>query len=267
MAAEQPVLVFGDDGSPGADVAWLWVNNQPWSGWRVDVVHAALPPVGPPLPPERSRLHETTADNGRRLLGESAGLRHLTAEADPREVLGGMTDVSLMVVGARGRGLFKALRLGSTSDWLLQCPPAPLLIVRSGGPVGTVVACVDGSVHARKAVAALAGLPLVVGCRVIVLSVGRAGGELPSDVAEAAESLSQAGAEVEILDRSPDPLEPFYDVRNLILDVAADTGADLLVFGTRGLSGWQSLGVGSIASALARHAPMSVLMAHADTGD
>lgn len=263
MVADQPVLVFGDDGSAGADVAWLWVNNQPWPGWRVDVVHATLPPVGPPLPPERSHLHEAASDEGRKFLGESAGVRHLTAEADPREVLGGMTDASLMVVGARGRGLFKALRLGSTSDWLLQCPPAPLVIVRSGGPVRTVVACVDGSVHARKAVATLASLPLIKGAKVIVLSVGPAGGDLPDDAAKSAQTLRDAGAAVEILDRTPDPLEPFYDVRNMILDVAADTGADLLVFGTRGLSGWKSLGVGSIASALARHAPMSVLMAHA----
>lgn len=265
MVADQPVLVFGDDGSAGADVAWLWVNNQPWPGWQVDVVHATMPPVGPPLPPERSHLHEATADDGRKFLGEAAGVRHLTAEADPREVLGGMTDAALLVVGARGRGLFKALRLGSTSDWLLQCPPAPMVIVRSGGPVRTVVACVDGSVHARKAVAALAALPLISGAKVIVLSVGPAGGELPQDAAASATALRAAGADVEILDRSPDPLEPFYDVRNMILDVAADAGADLLVFGTRGLSGWKSLGVGSIASALARHAPMSVLMAHAGT--
>ena len=263
MTADQPVLVFGDDGSTGADVAWLWVNNQPWPGWRVDVVHTTQPPVGPPLPPERSELHEAHPADGRRLLGDSTSVRYLTAEADPREVLGGMTDASVMVVGARGRGLFKALRLGSTSDWLLQCPPAPLVIVRSGSPVRTVVACVDGSVHAREAVRALAGLPLISGCKVIVLSVGPAGGELPAAVAESAETLKSAGAEVEILDRSPDPLEPFYDVRNMILDVAADNGADLLVFGTRGLSGWKSLGVGSIASALARHAPMSVLIAHA----
>lgn len=263
MVTGQPQLVFGDDGSPGADVAWLWVNNQPWAGWQVDVVHATLPPVGPPLPAERAQLHESASDDGREFLGEAAGVRHLTAEADPREVLGSMTDASLMVVGARGRGLFKALRLGSTSDWLLQCPPAPLVIVRSGGPVRTVVACVDGSVHARKAVSALAALPLIDGAKVIVLSVGPAGGELPEEVVEAAQSLRSAGADVEILDRSPDPLEPFYDVRNMILDVAADSGADLLVFGTRGLSGWKSLGVGSIASALARHAPMSVLMAHA----
>jgi len=122
--------------------------------------------------------------------------------------------------------------------------------------------CIDGSTHAHRAAATLASLPLVAGLKVVVLSVGRAGGELPEDVGVSARRLRDAGAEVEILDRTPDPLEPFYDVRNMVLDVAADTGADLLVFGTRGLSTWKSLGVGSIASALARHAPMSVLMAH-----
>lgn len=263
MAADQPVLVFGDDGSKGSDVAWLWVNNQPWPGWRLDIVHATLPPVGAPPPPARAELHEADTDDGRKFLGDSVDVRHLTAQADPREVLGGLAGVSLMVVGARGRGLFKALRLGSTSDWLLQCPPSPLVIVRAGGPVRTVVACVDGSIHARRAVTALAALPLIAGAKVIVLSVGPAGGVLSDDVMKSAEDLRSAGAQVEIMDRSPDPLEPFYDVRNMILDVAADCQADLLVFGTRGLSGWRSLGVGSIASALARHAPMSVLMAHA----
>ena len=32
MASETPRLVFGDDGSPSADVAWLWVNDHPWPG-------------------------------------------------------------------------------------------------------------------------------------------------------------------------------------------------------------------------------------------
>lgn len=262
MSAESPLLVFGDDGSSGADVAWLWVNNQPWEGWRIDVVHASPPPVGPPPPPERSAVHEVHPADGRTLMGGDAPVRYLAAEADPRAVLGAMDQADLMVVGARGRGLFKSLRLGSTSDWLLQCPPAPLLVVRGARPVRTAVVCIDGSAHAHRAAATLAALPLAAGLKAVVLSVGRAGGSLPEDVEVSARKLRDAGAQVEILDRTPDPLEPFYDVRNMILDVAADTGADLLVFGTRGLSTWKRLGVGSIASALARHAPMSVLMAH-----
>ena len=42
--AEQ-LLVFGDDGSSGADVAWLWVNEQVWPGWRIEVV-AVEPAIG-----------------------------------------------------------------------------------------------------------------------------------------------------------------------------------------------------------------------------
>ena len=28
-------LVFADDRSPGADVAWLWICSQRWDGWNV----------------------------------------------------------------------------------------------------------------------------------------------------------------------------------------------------------------------------------------
>ena len=36
-------MVFGDDGSRGADVAWLWINNHPWPNWRIDVITGADP--------------------------------------------------------------------------------------------------------------------------------------------------------------------------------------------------------------------------------
>ena len=39
------LLVMGDDGSTGADVAWLWVCNHRWPGWRAEVVTADRPLV------------------------------------------------------------------------------------------------------------------------------------------------------------------------------------------------------------------------------
>jgi nucleotide-binding universal stress UspA family protein len=261
MTSEQKVLVFGDDGSVGADVAWLWVNNHVWSGWELDVVHVVPPPPGAPPSPEQGELHEAEPDEPRVYLPGGVKVRHLTARADPRAILGGLTDASVMVIGARGKGLFKALNLGSTADWLLQCPPAPLLIVRSARPVQQILVCVDGSRHAWHAVEVLAQMPFVAGANVAVLSVGPARQPLSADVDRAAELLAATGASVEIIDRSPDPLEPFYDVRNIILDTQAQLGTDLLVIGTRGLSAWQNLGVGSIANALARHSPSSVFLA------
>lgn len=261
MSDQQKVLVFGDDGSVGADVAWLWINNHQWPGWRLDVVHVLPPPPGAPPPPEQSELHETVPDEPRSYLPGGVDVRHLTARADPRAVLGGLTDASVIVVGARGKGVLKALHLGSTAEWLLQCPPAPLLIVRSARPVHQVLVCVDGSPHAWHAVEVLAEMPFLAQANVAVLSVGPAHQPLSADVGRAAELLAEKGASVEIIDRSPDPLEPFYDVRNIIIDTEAQLGTDLVVFGTRGLSAWQNLGVGSIANALARHSPSSVLMA------
>src|SRR5512135_3231760 len=148
------VLVFGDDGSPAADVAWLWVNNHAWPGWRAEIVHATLPPVvGPPLdtPPV---LREWEPARPRVAFTESGidDVRHLTVEVDPRIALDSSTHADLTVVGARGRGMLKAFGVGSTTDWLLQRPLTPLLVVRSAPTVHRALVCVDGSVHADAAV-------------------------------------------------------------------------------------------------------------------
>jgi len=261
MDGSQPVLVFGDDGSAGADVAWLWVANHRWPGWRIEVIHVVPPPPGAPPPPQRADLHDTSPAVPRELFHSEADVVHRSAEADPRAVLGAMSQASLIVVGARGRGMFKALHLGSTADWLLQCPPAPLLIVRSAQPVRSVLVCIDGSSHAWSAVSAFAELPLVAQAQVHVLTVGGVGTPVPEDVERAVVLLAERGAQVSVIDRTPDPLEPFYSVRDIIFDAEVEVGADLLVLGTRGLSRWKSLGVGSIATTVARHSPTSVLMA------
>ena len=95
------------------------------------------------------------------------------SSADPRRA-GRTADADLLVIGARGRGLFKSLRLGSAAEWLLQCPPAPLLIARTGRPVRRVLVCVDGSVHAWRAVQTVAELPVLADAEVTVLTVGTA---------------------------------------------------------------------------------------------
>jgi nucleotide-binding universal stress UspA family protein len=51
-----------------------------------------------------------------------------------------------------------------------------------------------------------------------------------------------------------------------ILDVANDVDAGLIVLGTRGLSGIKSLVLGSVSSAVLRHAGRPVLIAPAPTG-
>ncbi len=50
----------------------------------------------------------------------------------------------------------------------------------------------------------------------------------------------------------------------MLLEAADRWEADLIVVGTRGLSGMAAVRAGSIATSLASHAPCSVLMARAN---
>ncbi|MDQ1246656.1 MAG: hypothetical protein QG597_1024 [Actinomycetota bacterium] len=257
-----PVLVFGDDGSQGADVAWLWVNEQQWPGWRIEVISVTPAPAGRPPSEEQASLQPWQPPAPRRYFGtDVAEVAHLTATADPRAVLGRCTDASLVVIGPRGRGFFKSLRLGSAAEWLLQCPPAPLLIARSGRPMRRLLVCIDGSTHAWRAAQACAALPLTAGAEVTVLTVAYGGAS--ADVAGAADLFTAAGATVDVVEMSPDPLELFYSVRDTVLDVANERRSDLVVMGTRGNSEWPTLRIGSTASAVTRYAHASVLLAHA----
>ena len=45
-----------------------------------------------------------------------------------------------------------------------------------------------------------------------------------------------------------------------IIDVAKDSGADLIVMGTRGMSEWKSLVLGGVANKVVQHAPCPVLL-------
>ena len=52
------------------------------------------------------------------------------------------------------------------------------------------------------------------------------------------------------------------DAASLILDVAEDTKADLIVVGNRGMSGAARFLLGSVPNKVSHHAPCSVLIAH-----
>jgi nucleotide-binding universal stress UspA family protein len=269
MTRSRNLVTFADDGSAGADVAWLWLNNHGWPGWAVEVLMVRPVTAGPPPGPEAAQPHPWQPDSPRRVFAES-GLGeavHLAADGDPRAVLGARTSTDLLVVGARGRGVWKALHLGSTTEWLLQCPPAPLVVVRRAGRTGRVLACVDGSPHAARAVRTLAGLPWLGRCSVTVLGVVEHDRDPAAAVEAAAGALSDRAAEVVTLLRAPGPMDVFGNVRVDLFDVMGSLAPDLVVLGTRGLTGLRRLRLGSTASAVAHHAPCTVLLAREPVDD
>ena len=123
-------LTLGDDRSAGADVAWGWIGAHAWPQWAVEVVTVTTPKgrtADSPLGYTELRPWDPPDP---RLAPASCGFRsvtHLTAENDPRLVLGQRPGSDLVVVGPRGHGLLKVLHLGSTAEWLLHESRADLL--------------------------------------------------------------------------------------------------------------------------------------------
>jgi nucleotide-binding universal stress UspA family protein len=211
-------LVFGDDSSPAADIAWLFINNHRWPGWRLEVVAAQMPEIPRLLPPEETELHEWKPLQPRDAFAEAqfAEVVELTAKADPRVVLSRNSD--LLVIGPRGPGLLKALHLGSTADWLLLHPPAPcsslVTVKRSAYDHRIDVDTATGSARAR---------------------------------------LEAAGATVDVRVESGKPTTMIH--RHL-----TEVTPDLVVLGTRGLTGLSHHRLGSTASAVTSASACSVLI-------
>jgi nucleotide-binding universal stress UspA family protein len=72
-------------------------------------------------------------------------------------------------------------------------------------------------------------------------------------LARAFDKLSGEGIEVETHARDGDPAQ-------VILEVAQEQKADLIVVGNRGLTGIERFLLGSVSSKLSHHAPCSVMI-------
>lgn len=259
-------MVFADDGSQSADVAWLWINSHAWDEWEIDVISAI--PAREGISPE---LVQWDSDQPRHLLGRadrtatsSPSVTHYRAGGVPSEVLTQCVDRDLLVLGPKGRGFLKTLHLGSTAEALIHSPPMPLVIARHGITTRRVVVCSDGSPHCHAAVSSFLSLPWVSDLEVLVVTVPQREMDAEKVVEETADTISPSVKSVNTAILRPDVTQPFYHPRGLILSVVPEWGADLLVMGSRGLSGLSAIRAGSIAASLAAHAPCSVLLAKAD---
>lgn len=256
-------VTFGDDGSEHADRAWLWTNNQRWPGWRLDVIAAHVPPLGPPVGEERATPHPWAPPSPRRVFAEAgfAEVRFLEAEADPRIVLD-RPGSGLVVIGHKGTGALKALRLGSTAEYLLRHSLTSVAIVRSSATVRRVLVAVDGSSHGQRTVEALAAMPWFDQLeKVEVLGVPTVGlhpdtDEIRAVIERAVDTLAASGIVAGGVEAAGHKV-------STIVDHAQVLRADLVALGTRGPGGLKRLLSGSAASTVARATPCTVLIASA----
>ena len=118
--------------------------------------------------------------------------------------------------------------------------------------------CVDGSAHAARALDAFAALPLAADvAEVTVLAVDD--GRVDVDVATstALDALHAVGVDARAERGSGAPTR-------IILEHLDAQQPQLVVLGTKGLTGWRRLRLGSTAAAVVHHAACTSLLACAD---
>jgi nucleotide-binding universal stress UspA family protein len=149
---------------------------------------------------------------------------------------------TLVAVGTHGHSRLSEILIGGVTGELLHRAPCSVLVARKSTGVSpfpqSVVAGTDGSAHAETAVAVAHGLAERFDAALhVVTALGGTEGD---------NERACAGSVTQI---------PGHPVRAL---VAAASGHDLLVVGSRGLHGLKALG--SVSERVAHLAPCSVLV-------
>jgi len=182
----------------------------------------------------------------------------------------------LMIVGSRGLSDVRGFLLGSVSRKVMSLASHPLLVVkRPLRELRDVLLAVDGSRHSRAAAEFLRDRLLPESARVTVLSVAE-----PIVTELAAQVVSKAQLDQltqPIRDKANRIVTEFREMfmkegctvstevltghpSHMILQHLEANRSDLLVVGSRGLTGSERFQLGSVSETLLKYAPCSVLV-------
>jgi nucleotide-binding universal stress UspA family protein len=183
-------------------------------------------------------------------------------------------EAGLLVVGARGAGGgTTALVLGSVAERVVRHALCPVLVARPSPPRGKVVAATDfsdpalpaplaGTAEARRR-----GVPVVLVHCMDLLPPGVIGYEVPPISAEVVAGMRQhweQRLEEALVRFGAKDIGSYVLVEGpagaMIVETARVSGAGLVVVGTHGRTGLRRLVLGSVAEAVVRNAPCSVLV-------
>ena len=191
--------------------------------------------------------------------------------------------------------MVKRCLLGSVSEWVLHDAPCSVLVVRGGSRWATatrsrgmhVLLAMDGSPDSWNAVVLLKTLNLPKSSRLTILHVVETPAALTTlawvsghmDATKFAEDCRRTGQEAgaQLLEKTRgdlmrDELEVGTKLTeghaaDEILKAAQAVRADLVVVGSRGLTGLRRFLLGSVAHKVARHASCSVLVVRQSSPD
>lgn len=289
-------ILFGTDGSRYALSAARFLSHWlPDSGVKVDLVSVISVPsrtVRPGYGKPRSledrsrgevgRWQDATADS---LAGVGHDVNRIVRRGVPSRVLVELAregEYDLVVVGAKGRSDAPHFEMGSVALAVLEHAPPSVLMVREREAKGRgkrlpshlqpfrLLLSTDGEVHSFQAARRFFQLFEIEDLEV----------EIVTAVPEQAEELTRAqrirhrAAAEDAARKAVNAMENELPgrpsrVRSAVLDGdpaaevaarASETEADLIVLGSRGIEGTRGTRVGSVALAVARAAPCSVLL-------
>jgi nucleotide-binding universal stress UspA family protein len=275
-------IIVGVDGSDGSRAALRWAARtaaarhaglRAIGAWQYPA--NAVTPAGPARLPGQDEMDEQTCDGVRAVVHEEleAHSDRVTVEAGrgPAAAVllaaAARADADMLVVGARGLGGFGGLLLGSVSQECVEHSPCPVVVLRGepDPPDGPIVVGLDGSDGATRALAWAIDLAEATGALIVAVHAPMLGANnAMMDVAR--ESLEQwctpIGARAVPHEIRIEP----GDARTALERVADETGASLLVVGTRGLGAVRGLLLGSVAGYVARYSKRPIAIVPRTTG-
>jgi nucleotide-binding universal stress UspA family protein len=202
-------------------------------------------------------------------------VRGRPAEAITRTAVRQESD--LVVVGSRGLTEFRPFLLGSVSRRVVMHAPCSVLVVKKRmTSFKQVIIGVDGSKDAQSAVDFILRLSPTEELRMMVVSVVP---PLPIETSPASASLAALLEQVrrpmeenarKVAERTAEHIRAAgFEVTAMvahghighqIVDLAASAKADLVVVGSRGLTGTSRYLMGSVSDAVVKYAPCPVLV-------
>lgn len=291
-------ILFATDGSPGASHALdlLASSFDPSGLATVEVISVVRQPQVPPDHAASATVLALIEQDQR-----DAAERYVTAaaarlRAGGIEAVGVVRDGhpaqtiithaaagrhDLTVLGTRGLSGLRRQMIGSVSGKVARYSPTSVLVARRSGQIRRILLGYDASPDADEALDLVARLPLKDSPQATVCSSfdvvqPPSSGMAPTMVAQVraayGDSLRWAGEAADAM--ATDAAERLRGrgvaaacrtargpAHEQLAMIAAETSADLLVVGSRGLSAIQRFLLGSTTAALVVHPPTSVLVA------
>ncbi len=169
-----------------------------------------------------------------------------------------MQHVDMIMMGTRGSTGLKKLIMGSVTRSVIGHAPCKVLVVPLGAKTDhrIIIIATDGSIHSAAAASEAAAIAKRYGSSLVVVSVAASAEEVPlaeKMIKEVMELAEKEGLEKEGIVSQGKPHE-------VILEMAKQRHAGLIVVGSHGRTGLASLFMGSVTERVIAQAPCCVLV-------